>query len=71
MNRDEQQEYEAAVLHGIWARGGNTDKVSHERLVNYAADGWAEDEAINREVRRQREDRLDRSLNRNGYYDCV
>jgi hypothetical protein len=42
------------VLYDIWARGGNPDMVSLDRIDDRFADGWAEDEIVNAELRRQR-----------------
>ncbi len=45
---------EGDIIYDVWARGGNPDVVSLDRVTDRLADGWAEDEIVNAELRRQR-----------------
>ncbi len=48
------------IAYGVWARGGDSDRVDLDRVSDRLADGWAEDEIINAELRRQRWDKENR-----------
>ncbi len=49
-----ENENEEDIIYGVWARGGNPDAVDSDRVSDRIADGWAEDEIVNAELRRQR-----------------
>lgn len=53
-DRDEKQVYEDAVIYEVWRRGGNPDRIDHDRLSDGYYQGVPEDDMASRELRRQR-----------------
>ena len=42
------------IIYDVWAQGGNPDEVDSDRVSDRLADGWADDEMVNAELRQQR-----------------